>query len=166
MSITWNNDTIREHERQSIRAFMENHSGYLRGRVMDFGAGKLGTCREPEPYRDLVDGEYVPYDKGDQWPDGQFDCVICNQVLQYVHDPRYELERLREKLQFGGHLVLTYATCWDEVEQDDLWRFTKAGMSRLLRYAGFDVLLHERRAGINLGGFTFALGYGVLARPS
>ena len=159
---------VRDVERRSIRTFMERYRGLLRGRVLDFGAGKPGTCAVPEPYRDLVDvrngGEYVPYDLGDERPRWPFDVVMCNQVLQYVDSPAAALIDFADWLKPGGTLVLTYATNWDEVEESDLWRITKAGMERLLKHAGFDVVEHERRADVGIGSFRFALGYGVVAK--
>jgi|GEM_PF-2541641 len=162
----WNQHTVRELERTSIRRFMEQHGRYIYGgRVLDFGAGKPETCRTPQPYRDLVHGDYVPYDEGDPWPAGAlFDAVICTQVMQYLVDPKVWLGRLFGVLKPGGYLVMTYPTNWDEVEVNDFWRFTKAGMEVLLFQAGFDIVRHERRASIDLGGFRFPLGYGVVAQ--
>jgi SAM-dependent methyltransferase len=149
-------DPIRQVERASIRAFMERHRMYLQGRVLDFGAGK-------EPYRDLVSGEYVPYEKGQRLPGGAFDAVVCNQVLQYVDDPVHSIRwALHAVLRQAGHLLLTYATNWDEVELEDRWRFTKSGMEELLKGAGFIVREHELRAAVRIGSYNFPLGYGVL----
>src|SRR5438093_6368333 len=61
-------DPIRQADIASIRRFVESHCDLLRGRVLDFGAGKPGTCRQPQPYRDLVDGTYLPVDEGDWLP--------------------------------------------------------------------------------------------------
>lgn len=153
----WNNDTVRALERSSIRAFMEKNREYLFGKVLDFGAGK-------QPYRDLVAGDYVPFELGDR-QSGPFDAIMCNQVLQYIEWPLDQMRQFAELLrERRGHLVLTYPTNWDEVEASDYWRFTKAGMERLLQLAEFDVIKHERRAEINLNGFRFPLGYGVIAR--
>lgn len=150
-------DPIRQIERASIRAFMEKHRSYLKGRVMDFGAGQ-------QPYKDLVDGEYVPYEKDEPLPGGYFDAVMCNQVLQYVVDPLHALQwGIRAALRVGGALLLTYPTNWDEVEQTDLWRFTEVGMARMLQNAGFTVVAQERRAEVAIGNFKFPLGYGVVA---
>jgi predicted TPR repeat methyltransferase len=162
--VNWNNDTIRELERRSIRAFVAKQRGYLKGRVLDFGAGKPGTCREPQPYSDLVAGEYLPFDLGDTMPTTPFDAVLMTQVLQYIEAPADLLCLIRGWLVDGGHLICTYQTNWDEVEPADLWRFTRSGMEKLLRDAGFAIVAHERRAEVNLGGFRFALGHGVVAR--
>lgn len=151
-------DRIRQVERASIRAFMEKYRDCLRGRVLDFGAGAgpyLG------PYSDLVRGEYVPFEKEEEFPAGMFDAVMINQVMQYVRYPEACLDGL--PLRTGGHLIMTYPTNWDEVEESDLWRFTKAGMERLLRATGFRVVAHELRASVSIGNFKFPLGYGLVA---
>lgn len=147
-------DRIRQMELASIRAFMEQNRGLLKGRVLDFGAGR-------QPYRDLVDGEYVPVDKG-QGYEGTFDAIMCNQVLQYVANPKLVLLTFAAALRPGGRLVMTYPTSWDEVEGDDWWRFTKAGMEVYLRVAGFTINVHQRRAEVGIANFTFPLGYGVV----
>lgn len=151
-------DPIRQIERASIRAWMVKHRDLLTGRVLDFGSGD-------EPYKDLVAGEYVPHEKDSQGPHGYFDAVICNQVLQYVNDPENVLRwAIAASLKRGGHLLLTYATNWDEVEKEDLWRFTKSGMERLLQKCGFTILAHDLRAKVQFGNFSFPLGYGVLCQ--
>ncbi len=156
-------DPIRQADICSIRLFMESQRHLLRGRVLDFGAGKVGTCREPQPYRDLVEGNYLPYDIGDELPSPPFDVIMCNQVLQYLQDPLTQLIEFYSWLSFNGKLVMTYQCCWDEVEDNDLWRFTSIGMGRLLLGVGFNIKMHERRAEVKLGNFKFPLGYGVVA---
>lgn len=164
MSTPWNNDSIRALERASIRSFMESNRQYLKGRVLDFGCGTHETCQRPQPYRDLVEGEYVGMDKANQYPAPPFDAVMCTQVIQYLKTPRIELMVLRSLLKQGGYLVMTYPTNWDEVESTDLWRFTRAGMETLLESKEFKIVKHERRAEIDLNGFKFALGYGIVAK--
>jgi SAM-dependent methyltransferase len=150
-------DPIRQIERASIRAFLEQNRQYLKGRVLDFGAGQ-------QQYRDLVDGEYVPYNLGEPEPVGLFDAVMCNQVLQYCEWPLVTLgAKIRARLKPGGHLLMTYPTSWPEVEPSDLRRWTKAGMAGDLREVGFSIVVHELRAEIRLRKFHIALGYGVVA---
>ncbi len=161
-------DTIRQLERNSIRTFVEHQQSYLTGSVLDFGAGLQWTCANPQPYRDLVSGDYHASDVDtDPWKlDKAYDAILCTQVLQYIPEPDRLIVRFREWLMDRrGYLVMTYPTNWAEVETNDYWRFTKAGMERLLRAARFTVVLHEQRAEIMVGGgFRLALGYGVVAQ--
>lgn len=154
-------DIIRRVERWSIREFMRENAGVLKGRVLDFGAGT-------QPYRALLAcSEYVPWSPGQNesvlFESVGFDGVLCNQVLQYVHYPRTTFSHLHELIKPGGHLVLTFPTNWDEVEDNDFWRFTSEGMVFLLKNAGFSVKKIERRAQVQMHNFKFPLGYGVVA---
>lgn len=170
--MSYSHSGIREMESASIYEFVDGCSDHLAGRVLDFGCGK-------QPYRSVVEaagGEYVPYDRlshpanvsgadvGEEpVPGARFDAVLCTQVAQYWPDPLVELLYFHAYLRADGHLVMTYPTNWDEVEPADLWRFTRWGMEKLLREAGFTIDYHERRAEVELSGFRFPLGYGVLA---
>lgn len=170
----WNNQTVREIERASIRSFVEACSGYLGISVLDYGCGQ-------QPYRDIAEedgGEYTPFDRAHfpgnvsnfdvgSWPHPRsFDSVLCTQVAQYWLDPQTTIREIFGLLVRGGHLVMTYPTTWAEVEEADHWRYTKAGMEFLLRFAGFEIVEHDERAVIDLGGFRLPLGYGVVAmRP-
>jgi SAM-dependent methyltransferase len=160
-------------ERQSIRDFVRSQSEFLKGRVLDVGCGQ-------QPYRDIVEdagGTYVGYDRpgfpgavvtepvGNEPFQHRWDAVLMTQVLQYVPTPLSLLRRVCRALNPGGAFVLTYATCWDEVESADMWRFTRSGMDEMIRRAGMHVVVHERRAEIELGGFRFPLGGGLVARP-
>ena len=169
----WNNDTVREAERESIRTFVESCSEHLTGRVLDVGCGR-------QPYRAVVEkagGDYRGYDRagypgnvsgrnhGAFWGGEEWDAILCTQVLQYVPDPLALLADFREVLApRHGHLILTYVTNWAEVEPTDLHRHTRAGMGLYLAEAGFEVLRNESRAAIDLGGFLLSLGGGALAR--
>lgn len=175
MSSFWNEATIRELEAASISNFVGSVEFY--GKVLDYGSGR-------EPYRELVERgtavEYVPYDRTDfpatcaevdvgpdaplDWNEHGWDVILCTQVVQYVPYVEQLFLAFAMVLRPGGMLVLTYPTCWDEVEPADLHRFTRAGMERILNLVGFNVERHERRAEVRQGRFKFALGYGVVAR--
>lgn len=159
-------DIVRRVERWSIREFMRENQHWLRGRVLDYGAGE-------EPYRHFVVGEYIPFapDRSghtlsylmDKCEPSSVNCVMCNQVMQYVSEPKDELRNFMQLLRPLGSLVMTFPTNWDEVEDNDLHRFTAAGMRALLTDAGFNILKMERRAQVQMHNFKFPLGYGVVA---
>lgn len=167
----WNNTSIRELEARSIYDFLASHE--FRGRVLDYGCGKrpyeglvrrttklyFGFDREGFPAN--VSGEDIG---DDTLLNGVWDTILCTQVIQYVESPLELLESFHFTLDIGGTLVLTYPTCWAEVEPQDLFRFTGQGMKLLLDQAGFTLERHVRRAAINLGGFEVSLGGGVIAR--
>lgn len=154
-------DTIRRIERASIRQFMEDNQSSILGRTLDFGAGL-------QPYRDLVNGEYVPFEKNDgfDFSANSFDTIICNQVVQYIPSPRGLIRDFWRILRNGGNLILTFPTNWDEVEPEDLHRLTFSGMSSLLRSECFHVRKSALRAQVRVGNFNFPLGYGIVAQPN
>lgn len=164
-----NKREIRDVERTSIRDFVLKNDIYLAGRVLDFGCGTPSTCVKPQPYRGIVEavharmgaGEYVPYEKGEPLPDEHFDCVLMTQVLQYVKEPWGVLVTLRD---ISDHLVMTYPTHWEEVESQDLRRFTKCGMEALLDSAGWTIEVHQARWSLPFDDFKLVGGYGVVAR--
>lgn len=164
-----NRTDIRDVERASIREFVQKNDIYLCGRVLDFGCGTQGTCVQPQPYRHIVEaiharmcaGAYIPYEKGESFPAGRFDCVLMTQVLQYIENPARLLFDLRE---VSDHLVMTYPTHWEEVEKHDLWRFTKHGVIKMLQDAGWTIETHHERWSLPFDGFKLVGGYGVVAR--
>lgn len=156
-------DPIRQIEIAGIAEFVRLHSELLTGRVLDFGCGKPGTCRNPQPYRHLIHGEYVGVDVGDTVPDGPYDAILCTEVLAYVLDPRGAIFEFYRLLRPGGALVITYTSAWPENEASSLWRFTKAGMAHLLKHGGFDKLGHMLLSEIKVAGNRFALGHGHVA---
>lgn len=182
-------DSLREAEAYTIRSFVQRAAdgGYLSGRVLDYGCGKQpyrdiveaagGTYygHDFPSYPASVVSEIV-LDSPENWFEEEWDAILCTQVLQYIpiwedlgHDG--ETAPLTTDLYCmwsalkprGGHLVLTYPTNWPEVEPEDLHRFTKAGMERLLTEAGFTIVRHEWRHGFHYEGVSFAAGYGVIA---
>lgn len=153
-------ESLRKIERETIRSFLEKNQVHLRGRVLDFGCGVEGKCVKPQPYRDLIQGEYVPFDIGFPKPEGVFDTILCTQVLQYIEDvPElfFQWRKMTKKL------VITYPTNWQEVEANDFWRFTRAGLELLLRENGFYPIVHESRWELHMATLPWSGGYGLVA---
>jgi hypothetical protein len=174
--IAWNNQTVRELETASIRAFVESCADHLTGRVLDYGCGR-------QPYRGIVEhmgATYVGHDRArypanisgdDIGPDRPldaeqaWDAILSTQTFQYV--PWLELPELLfsfwTALRPGGKLVATGPTNWAEVQPEDLHRLTRAGVRALVESVGFEVERLESRAEIDLGGFRLSLGWGLVA---
>jgi SAM-dependent methyltransferase len=68
-------------------------------------------------------------------PPQTFDCFILAQTIQYIPDPAAALANVYGSLRPGGSLLLTVPSL-ARVDPDlggkDLWRFTPAGLSRLV----------------------------------
>jgi SAM-dependent methyltransferase len=125
------------------------------GRVLDYGCADL-------PYRRFfpVDVDYVPADLPGNpdaalelnpdgtvpVPDAGFEAVLSTQVLEHVADPGLHLSECFRVLRPGGRLLLsTHGTMVYHPDPVDYWRWTCAGLERVVREAGFEI---ERFEGI------------------
>ncbi len=148
-------DRVRQMTNASIRRFVDQHREMLVGRVLDFGAGKPGTCRIPQPFREMICAAgttaYHPWEPDDPEPCGVFDAILCTQVIQGVENPFETFAKFREWLKPGGHLVLTWPICWEPIEQE-YWRFTPKGIWLLCHKAGLKVIECDELAVTSLDG--------------
>jgi SAM-dependent methyltransferase len=74
----------------------------------------------------------------------RFDVVICEQVLEHVHDPWAAAANLRELSTPGGHVIVSTPFLIRVHElplfgMHDYWRFTPRGLRALLEGASLDV---------------------------
>ena len=164
-SLYGTNDVLRQMVRASLRRFVAEHAELLRGRVLDYGCGRPGTCAIPSPYRSLLsECEYVGWDVGETEPKGYFDAVLCTQVLQHADDPGRLLFNFRDYLKLGGALVLTAPALWEEIELEQ-WRFTLQGLWALAHRAGFQVLEKRSLCSVVLDrSLTLSVVNGIVAR--
>jgi SAM-dependent methyltransferase len=142
----------------------------VRGTLADVGAGA-------QPFRDLLPPEvrYIAVDieeserqfgyrapdtrcvRGARLPldDGEAATVLCTETLEHVEEPLGFLCELRRVLSPGGRLVLTvpFAARWHFVPHD-YWRFTPAGLERLLAQAGFrEIRIYGRGGALAVAGY-------------
>ena len=145
----------------TIVRFLRRPLRACRGRLLDVGAGEA-------PWRDLLpegvddtavdvdlSGEFgmrrksgITYDDGVELPfeDGSVDHVLCTEVLEHVPDPAAFLSDLHRVLRHDGTLILTVP--WSARLHHlphDYGRFTRFGLTTLLREAGFSELSIEER---------------------
>jgi SAM-dependent methyltransferase len=127
-------------------------AGDVTGKVLDVGCGQ-------KPYEDLFPADrYIGleldtpgnrlrkradsfYDGGAfPFPDGDFDSVVINQVLEHVFTPDDFLREVRRVLKPGGALLVTVPFLWDEHEQPhDYARYSSFGVRSLLEKNGFEI---------------------------
>lgn len=176
---------LRRTERDSIRSFVKQcaNLGMFVGNVLDWGCGK-------QPYRRIIEsagGTYFGWDKtsfpgsvvtedvGDLTPfemlgeNEEFDAILMTQVWQYM-EHRVLREILNDlgwaqgTLKPGGWLVVTGPTNWPVVEKEDLFRFTPAGVEKLLENNGFSHIDVNPRASVTHNGEEWILGWKATAR--
>jgi SAM-dependent methyltransferase len=163
-------DRVRQATNAGIRRWVHKWQELFLGcRVLDFGAGRPGTCRIPQPFRELLREakEYVPWEPGDEdlpLNSGSFGAILCTQVIQNVEAPFSQFEEFNSLLTPRGYLVLTYPVAWEEIE-NEYWRFTKKGLWLLCHDSGFDILQHETLVNVAIdGSLNLALVNGLVAR--
>src|SRR5262249_3449172 len=151
-------------EKETIRAFVARaaREGLLAGDVLAPGCGR-------QPYRDVIEnggGSYHPYDRaelpanvsrediGSSEPlASSWNAILSTQMLQYVVDPQRLLMDYHTALvRRGGVLVMTGPASWPIVDAEDLWRFTPAGLERMLRAAGIGPVEVRARGTFSFGG--------------
>jgi SAM-dependent methyltransferase len=100
-----------------------------------------GRLRSELPWRSYTCHQYPEFDICSSTPPpGNYDVVICEQVLEHVPDPALALANLRSLCRPGGKLfVSTPFLVRIHDMPGDYWRFTPDGMRLLLERAGFHV---------------------------
>jgi SAM-dependent methyltransferase len=102
-----------------------------------------------QPYRPLLEGKvrrYVAVDlrrtplvnvvgRGEQTPfaEGQFNLVICTQVLEYIPEPAAAIAEIHRVLKPGGVLLLSVPAVFPRDSDHDRWRFLPESLRYLLR---------------------------------
>ena len=102
-----------------------------------------GHLRPEWQWRSYTTFDYPALDLCDErtWPDERFDLVICEQVLEHVPDPLTAVRGLHALCRPGGHVIVsTPFLIRVHPEPGDYWRFTPAGLEKLLRSQGLEPL--------------------------
>lgn len=82
----------------------------------------------------LTNGEAIPL------PTASVDAVLSSQVLEHVEDPAHYLAEAARILKPSGFLILSTHGIWRyHPDPQDLWRWTSAGLRRLIGQAGFRI---------------------------
>jgi SAM-dependent methyltransferase len=158
--------------RRELFAAVSRLAPEIDGRVLDIGCGtrpyeSLVTARQyvglevdtPENRRIgkadcFYDGRRLPF------PDGSFDSVICNQVLEHIFSPDAFVTEIARVLRTRGRLLLTVPFVWDEHEQpQDFGRYSSFGLAALLTRNGFEVLHQGKTAPGVKAVFQLFTGY-------
>ena len=140
-------------DRYYIERFLQEHSGTIRGRVLEvsdstytsrFGSdaaverADILDVRADNPRATIVGDLTEP----DRFSADAFDCVICTQTLPYIYDVHTAVRTLHRILRPGGTVLATVTSVsriWTKGDRlyGDYWRFTSRS-SRLLFEQVFD----------------------------
>ena len=157
---------------------LDAESGHLEGDVLEIGCGRIGRRGRFRPPTDgILRWIYLDRDIGRSpsicadatslpFAAGTFDVVMCLEVLEYVADPHSALTEIGRALRPGGALLVSTPFLHRADAADDYWRFTEAGLRRLLEQSGFEVVRCLRQ-GNALAAAVGALRHVVsVQRPS
>jgi SAM-dependent methyltransferase len=106
----------------------------MRGRVL--GISGIANFRSMmHPGASVVDTQFPDVDLQDlDYPDGEFDWVITDQVLEHLPNPQRAISESFRVLRLGG--IAIHTTCFlNPVHRypDDYWRFSCDGLAMLCR---------------------------------
>ncbi|HEY1567443.1 MAG TPA: class I SAM-dependent methyltransferase [Solirubrobacteraceae bacterium] len=135
------------------------------GDVLDYGCAEqpyrrlfapdvafVGADLPGNPDADVTiepDGTLPLADKG-------FDAVLSTQVPEHVADPAAYLDECRRVLRPGGRLLLsTHGLMVYHPDPVDYWRWTGAGLERIIHAAGLRIVHREGIMGLSAVGLQF-----------
>lgn len=124
--------------RKRIDAFLQMHA--TSERTLDVGGGS-GPYKKYFPNRVCIDSEAgdgvdVVGDAHDlsRFRNGEFERVLCTEVLEHLHTPQKAIDEMRRVLAPGGKLILTTRFIFPLHNiPGDYFRFTRYGLAHLLR---------------------------------
>lgn len=159
-------------DRPYIQAFLQQHSGDVRGHVLevkdDTYARRFGGSRVTAV--DVVDIDetnsratlVADLDDPDSLVEDTYDCVLLTQTLQFL-EPGRVFPTLYRSLRPGGTLLITTGVlCRLETPTTDKWRLPAAGLEALLRqHLPGDAELEVNSRGNAVAAAAFILGLSV-----
>ncbi len=124
--------------RANIRTFIEKYA--TKGRTLEIGCGtsqyaqyfpnRVGLDIRSIPTADLVADVHDLH----MVKDGEFDCVLCIEVLEHLHTPQKAIGEMHRVLNKNGILILTTRFLFPLHDvPGDYYRFTRYGLEYLLR---------------------------------
>ena len=143
-------------DRHLLTKQVQRYSNYIKGRVLDVGAGEynryehLFHCDEYVKM-DIFQSENVDVvGSADNIPFGgeTFDSVISTQVLEHLKYPEKAVQETSRVLKRGGVCLLTAPQMNElHLEPNDYFRYTKYGLIELFERNGFETVQYDQRGG-------------------
>lgn len=99
-----------------------------------------GTVRSGRAWKSYTSLQYPEFDLVQSEPTGEYDVVICEQVLEHVIDPDAAVRNLCRLARPGGQILVTTPFLIRlHGSPNDYWRFTPLGLQILLERQGLVV---------------------------
>ena len=171
----WGYDRGTPIDRLFIEAFLEEHRGDVRGRVLevkdDTYARRYGGAAvtaidvldvDPANPKATIVADLAA---ADAVPDGRYDCVVLTQTLQYIVDVPAALGHLHRMLAPGGVLLVTVPCVSRIAPGGDRWRFMPDGCTAVFGAVFGDGAVEVRPRGNALAATSFLMGMAVEELP-
>lgn len=144
--------------------------------LVDFGCGDM-------PYRPILEplvSQYIgvdlacnpqathliDFDSKTTLPDNYADIILSNQVLEHVDSPEGYLQEAIRILKPGGKLLLTTHGYWYyHPTPNDYWRWTSAGLKKIIQQTKFKIESFEGIMGLSASGLQLLQDAFLLKLP-
>jgi len=131
--------------------------------LLDFGCGDM-------PYKEVIQPKVASYlgidlemnskadytidfDSKTTLPDGAGDIILSNQVLEHVDSPSGYLKEAYRLLKPNGRLLISTHGYWFyHPTPNDYWRWTSAGLRKIIEAEGFEILKFHGIMGLAASG--------------
>lgn len=131
--------------------------------LVDFGCGDM-------PYKSIVSplvstylgvdlklnpeaDHHIDYNSKTTLPDEFADIILSNQVLEHVDSPESYLQEAHRLLKKDGFMVLSTHGYWlYHPTPYDYWRWTSAGLRKVIEKEGFEIVRFEGIMGLTASG--------------
>lgn len=145
---------------QQTREVIKYCAKYVKGKTLDFGAGTAKYKKIITPFSshylafDVVAGPNIDV-VGDvlasPFSDGEFETIICSQVLEHVKKPWLVAKEISRILKVGGTCIVTVPFLIPyHADPADFFRFTKEGLVSIFEDNSFKIV----ESGAYGGNFT------------
>ncbi len=135
---------------------IEKYHYYIKGRVLDIGAGSFSRYADFFNFREYIKMDIESGDNIDvvgraeniPFKDQNFDSVVCTQVFEHLTKPLKAASEIYRVLKKGGHCLFTVPQTNElHAEPHDYFRYTKFGLIEIFSKTGFKILECDQRGG-------------------
>ena len=133
--------------------------------LLPLGIRYVGADLPGNPVADIEIGE----DGHVELPEASFDLVLSTQVLEHVENPDTYLSECARLLRAGGWLLVsTHGIMYYHQDPEDYWRWTRAGLEKLITNHGLEVVTNRGVLGLAAAALQILQDgtYWYLPRPA
>jgi SAM-dependent methyltransferase len=178
LSTEWGFDRGTPIDRYYIERFLESHAADIRGRVLEVkNADYTRRYGRDVTHADVIDINasnphatlVADLSRPEMFPEGQFDCFVLTQTMQYIYEPAAVVDSAYRLLAPGGVLLVTVPSLSRISPRhgpaSEYWHFTEASCRRLFGQVFGESSVEIRTHGNALTAAAFLYGATVEEIP-